>query len=172
MAFTPIEKYRRWFERHRPEREAARLARGPRRGGPAGRYRVFVLIADGIAGFVGVGRLGEEPWRLVWDRRSEIPGPLSEWMRTLAAPPTEVVILGSVGLHAAAGVRDLLAGPRAWPGWSGRPVAVITGDRVEVFATLGSAARAAGIGKDMALRLEGGYGYLRGGEQSDDSLLL
>ena len=70
-------------------------------GGPRPKHRVYALVdGSGEVRFIGVCRMDRVPtWHLIWDFRSELPGEVASWLRTLDKPPKEITLLGSVGLH-------------------------------------------------------------------------
>lgn len=71
-------------------------------GGPRPKYAVILLTdAKGNVGHVGVRRLDRPArWEPIWRLKNQIDTPLSRWLRTLDNRPTEIVLLGSVGMHA------------------------------------------------------------------------
>ena len=127
-----------------------------KQNGPRPRHAVVVLADDhGNVGYVGVRRLDKPPaWLAVWQHRQELDTPLARWLRTLGKPPTESVLLGSLGLHGrtARAVIPLVAGlfglasPSSNVGGQGRPIGQIESDgAMRCWASRAAAARGLGV---------------------------
>ena len=72
-------------------------------GGPRPKHRVVGLLDDaGTLRYITADRADKPAqWRAIWRYRNQLESECARWLRTLAAEPREVVLLGSVvGLHA------------------------------------------------------------------------
>jgi hypothetical protein len=143
-------------------------------GGPRPKHRVYALLAGGRVIYIGVAAAGQPSWEVTWEHRERIDNALARLFRSIAEKPTEVMLLGTVGLHkavayqAAALLGDWFPGalvekPRRGGGRAGWPVSWIKGGRVMIFPSRAAAARSVGVCRQTIARW-----LRRGGEWIDE----
>ena len=144
-------------------------------GGRPSIHRVFALLnsANEVI-YLGAATAGQSPWQTTWENRERIDNGLARLFRSIGERPTEITVIGSVGLPqgVARQILALLAGwfPRALveklprggrP--QGRPVLKVENGRVQgSWPSRIAAARAAGCARMTMIRR-----LRRGGEWID-----
>jgi len=124
-------------------------------GHPARHYVYGLADGEGTNRFVGIAQHGTPaPWRQVWRFQHELPeSELAAWFRCCPTAPTEVLIIGSCGLHhkAATALRKILATwfpaclKRSTPT---RAIGEVQDDgTLRLWPTVKDAARALGVGR-------------------------
>ena len=129
-------------------------------GGRRPRHRVIALVdAQGVVRHVGVATADRPaPWRAVWEHRHQLDSELARWLRTLDAEPKEVLLLGSVGMHAPAAraAARMLAEMFNVPvdeeiRCRRRVVARVEGEKLTVWPSVAAAARSLGVSRTTIL---------------------
>jgi hypothetical protein len=146
-------------------------------GGPRPKHRVYALLAGGQVVYIGVAKAGRPSWEVTWVNRERLDNAQARLFRGLAEKPTEVTLLGSLGIHADVAYKvaetlgawfrgALVEKPRRGGYPPGRPVCRIgPGGRVQVYPSRTAAAKAAGVNRKTMI------GWLRrGGDWIDGTV--
>ncbi len=150
VALSGKEKFARWWEAHRQEREAAYT---PRYWSAA---RVVALLdANGLRWVEAVRDTQEPYWLAVWTHREVCDHPLAQWFRTLPRPPVEHTVLSRLDAGTAKRLAGFLADEAGDTVLRERTVKrrprrtwVVKGDGgVEVYRSIAAACRAVGLRK-------------------------
>jgi hypothetical protein len=157
MATSEHEKARnrakvaRWWERHRVERELARVPYY------CGARRVVALFDGGALQWIEAPAAGEIAyWKRLWPYRGHGHSLLARWLASLPSEPVETVLFpaidGSAGRRLAAFLmRDaVLREPTGRK--LGRRTLVVRGARIDVFGSLADAVVAVGLDRRDARR--------------------
>ena len=127
-------------------------------------HRILGLVANNEIVYLAVAKLGQSPWRSIWDGRDRIDSPLGKILRGLDVVPSEITVFGATGLHlnTATQVLPLLSAwfPKALVGGlnrrgcrTGKPCGRVVDGKVETWPSRAAAAEATGLSVWTILRM-------------------